>query len=248
MTQANARPPRLASTLILLSAHPESHTVMVALLRRSRSARFLPGALVFPGGALEPEDERYLAPVINEDEVQRALADHQEWGFESKQAAARSLGAALRETEEEAGVSLFAMPATINMLRCVGHWLTPEALKTRFDTYFWAAELHGEAALSSLDVDGVEIERGEWQDPREVLRAYERAELDLPAPTLCILSELVELIEQRPNTHVGTCRSTLVSELIETLNQDQANTQIKVSQSFGRILLSSDDDGIIETI
>ena len=232
--------PRLAATLILLSAHPDTGSVMIALLRRAQTARFLPGALVFPGGGLEVEDYRLIEGSTRSDIVQRALSDYRAWGFDDERAAATSLAAALRETEEEAGLRLSALLSGADALRCVGHWLTPEALRTRFDTYFWAAELSQEMALASLEVDGEEIEHGAWYDPHEVLRAYERAEVDLPAPTLCIISELADLIEhytsarltsadeghdqedierQRAQNKEERVEPTLASRLIQTLNQ-----------------------------
>ena len=223
MTQVPTRPPRLASTLILLSAHPETGVVMVALLRRSQSARFLPGALVFPGGAIEDQDHLIIEDSMNKAVVKDALSDHQAWGIDDPRDAARSLGAALRETEEESGLSIAMLISEAQSLRCVGHWLTPEVLKTRFDTYFWAAELSSDHVLATLNVDGVEIERGEWINPSDVLRAYERAEIDLPAPTLCIISELAELIDQvskrQSPTNDFEGQVTIISELILTLSQ-----------------------------
>jgi 8-oxo-dGTP pyrophosphatase MutT (NUDIX family) len=178
---------------------------------------------VFPGGAVEAQDHLLIEESMNKAVVKDALSDHQAWGIDDQRDAARSLGAALRETEEESGLSVAMLISEAQSLRCVGHWLTPEALKTRFDAYFWAAELSGERALATLNVDGVEIERGEWLNPSDVLRAYEHAEIDLPAPTLCIISELAELIEQvskRQSSIVEPERQiTLISELIMTLNQ-----------------------------
>ena len=240
MNPTEKRPPRLAATLILLSTHPDTGVVMIALLRRAQTARFLPGALVFPGGALEVDDHLLIEGAMRNDRVQRALSDHRAWGFDNERAAATSLAAALRETEEEAGLSLSALLSGSNALCCVGHWLTPEALRTRFDTYFWAAELSQEMSLASLEVDGEEIECGEWFDPHEVLRAYERAEVDLPAPTFCIISELADLIEQHASARLTsseegqgkmwieeqakgqterTSEPTQISRLIQTLNQ-----------------------------
>jgi len=52
--------PRLAATIILLRGGAQ--TLEVLLVLRTSSARFMPGAWVFPGGAVEPdEDERTAA-------------------------------------------------------------------------------------------------------------------------------------------------------------------------------------------
>ena len=213
MTQANTRPPRLASTLILLSAHPETGKVMIAMLKRALSARFLPGALVFPGGTVEDQDDQVIGHLMNHKIVQEALSDHKAWGIHDRKMAAKYLGAALRETEEESGLNLAILTSGIHTLRCVGHWLTPEALKTRFDTYFWAAEVSSEHSLPTLRVDGAEIERGSWFDPSKILSAHEQAKIDLPAPTLCIIAELADLIKSTSG------HASQISSLIQMLNQ-----------------------------
>src|SRR4051795_12040291 len=52
----SARPvvPRLAATVVLL--RPEAEDVEVLLVRRTPRARFMGGAWVFPGGAVDPAD------------------------------------------------------------------------------------------------------------------------------------------------------------------------------------------------
>ena len=228
--QSTSHPtPRPASTLILFASEPIAESdariedtahhsattseVKVALLRRSQSVRFLPGALVFPGGSLERDDDVWLRDQYAEKSIaegsaiiSRALSDHLAWGFSDESSAARSLGAALRECSEEAGLGGDRAPLNIRGLSCIGHWLTPEQLKARFDTYFWAAELIGPPP--ELTVDGGEIERGAWYTPQEAINAYERGEVDLPAPTLCVLAELATLF--------GEGRS--LSEVIQLLN------------------------------
>ena len=55
MTAANKQAPRPAATILLLreqTAAPE-----VFMLQRTSKAAFLPGAFVFPGGALDPDED-----------------------------------------------------------------------------------------------------------------------------------------------------------------------------------------------
>lgn len=205
--------PRDASTLLLFGRDQGSQEINIALLRRAQSARFLPGALVFPGGGVEEDDQAWLSGRLPEAWVELALNGHQRWGFASAHAAARSLGATLRECEEETGLRIASSlvggiaegDPPLSPPRCVGHWLTPEQLKVRYDTYFWAAEWLG--PLPQLEADGAEIERGEWISPREAISAYHRGETELPAPTLCVLSELAELID------AGESIETLIQRL-----------------------------------
>src|SRR5687768_1507429 len=96
-----AEAPRPAATLILLRAGPQGPEVL--MIQRTRSAVFLGGAYVFPGGAIDAQDSdpRILKRVV---------------GLTAKAADTR-LGvpnalayyiAAIRESFEEAGVLLLS--------------------------------------------------------------------------------------------------------------------------------------------
>src|SRR5512139_792646 len=62
--------PRPAATILLLRHTPAAPEVF--MLQRTASAAFLPGAYVFPGGALDPDDasERALRRVRGLDDAQ----------------------------------------------------------------------------------------------------------------------------------------------------------------------------------
>lgn len=149
----------------------------MALTRGSASA-FLPGFVVFPGGAVEPKD--------------RALAERL---FGDPAEAPRAC--ALRELYEEAGLLLtadgpvsrsrwaaledlpFDPPAPSALIE-VARWVAPEALETRFDALFFAT-----GAPRDLEPwpDGAEIDRAWWTRPADVLAAHGRGELSLMWPT-----------------------------------------------------------------
>lgn len=91
--------PRRAATVMLLRDAPE---LEVLLLRRSRNTPFVPGAHVFPGGAVDPRDsEPRLAPVV--DGLDEPSASSM-LGVETD--ATALWVAAVRECLEEAGVLL----------------------------------------------------------------------------------------------------------------------------------------------
>jgi 8-oxo-dGTP pyrophosphatase MutT (NUDIX family) len=143
---------RQAASLILLrdsGAGPE-----VLLVKRNPEQRFMGGAWVFPGGALQADD-----------------ADHE--------------AAAVRELREEAGIRLPAGTAVVPFSR----WITPAQVKTRFDTWFFAAE-----AESGVEVecDGHECVDARWMRPADALAAHERDDLMLVFPTIKHLEQLVE--------------------------------------------------------
>ncbi len=98
---ARTPPLRDAVTVILLRAAPGG--VEVLLLERHGDSPFAPGALVFPGGKVDPEDGRL-------DPARWRCTDLATWaerlGVADEQAALAMLVAAVRETFEEAGILL----------------------------------------------------------------------------------------------------------------------------------------------
>lgn len=114
-------PPRPAATVVLLRDAPGGDPE-VFMLRRSARSPFMPDALVFPGGAVDPGD-----------------------GPAGSDAAFEA--AARRECAEEAGVDLGARP-----LQWFDTWVTPTAEPRRFEARFYLAQLvAGEGATAAAD-------------------------------------------------------------------------------------------------
>ncbi|MCL1692917.1 MAG: NUDIX hydrolase [Actinomycetia bacterium] len=105
---------REASTVCLVRDTEQGLEVLMA--RRTLSARFMGGAWVFPGGAVDGEDDRGRG------------AAHDRW-----------LVAALRELVEETGIRLDEQDLTY-----FANWITPAPLPIRFDTRFFAAVAAGD--------------------------------------------------------------------------------------------------------
>jgi len=146
--------PRLAATVILLRGCDTSLEVL--LVQRTPAARFMGGAWVFPGGAVDRDEG-------------------------DGQAALRA--AALRELHEEAGVVLDTDAELVLFAR----WITPEAVRTRFDTWFYLA-LAPEGV--SPQVDGAEIVDCRWLSPSDALAAGAAGDLLLVFPTIKQLEQL----------------------------------------------------------
>ena len=149
--------PRDAASLILLRGEGKDLEVLAG--RRPLTVRFMPGAYVFPGGAIDPPDR---------------IAWSVETGVEALgPRLARSARAALRETWEEAGVLIgraaTAAPATaaaapverayrehglaaaMDLLTYVGRAITPSHSFRRFNTRFFlgdGGDVFGEPAVS----------------------------------------------------------------------------------------------------
>ena len=97
--------PRPAATVVVLREGEGSQGVEVLLLRRVRSAGFVPGAYVFPGGRVDPEDG--ASEVVERLTDRDAAAWARRLGVdptEEGHSGAAYLVAALRETFEETGI------------------------------------------------------------------------------------------------------------------------------------------------
>lgn len=91
--------------------------------------------------------------------------------------------AALRELEEEAGITLD--PST--ELVPFAHWITPAEVVVRYDTLFYAVEA---PAGTEPTVDGEECVAARWMRPADALAEHGRGELELVFPTIKTLEGL----------------------------------------------------------
>jgi 8-oxo-dGTP pyrophosphatase MutT (NUDIX family) len=146
--------PRQAATVIVLRGGGERLEVL--LVKRNPAQRFMGGAWVFPGGAVDAGEGEG-------DEAHRA--------------------AGVREVAEEAGVQLADPAALVKFSR----WITPAAVKIRFDTHFFLA-----AAPERVQArpDGGETVDLGWFSPQGALDAYAREEITLVFPTFKTLEQL----------------------------------------------------------
>lgn len=183
-----------SATMMILANDLQDGEMKVLLLKRSEHSRFLPSSLVFPGG-LEEDEDHLLPSVMLGDRLSKSLINTwSAWGMESEVQAYQSLGTALRETQEECGLALSSEDLLAQAPhQLVAHWLTPFALKKRYDTFFWGIVI-GHCS-DELTVDGIEISGAQWWSPYEAVKAYEVGDLDLAVPTFMILSELSMMIE-----------------------------------------------------
>jgi glyoxylase-like metal-dependent hydrolase (beta-lactamase superfamily II)/8-oxo-dGTP pyrophosphatase MutT (NUDIX family) len=193
--------PRPAATLILLRDSPAGPEVL--MLQRTKSAVFLGGAYVFPGGSLEAGDRDLASRVID---------------FEAKEPPIEYWIAAVRECFEEAGVLLACdverrpIPAEraerltawrqrpfgellekedlyvpAGELAYFGHWITAPGRARRFDTRFFVAAAP-EGQQGSHDAN--ETVHDLWTTPREALERAERGEIELVFATQHTLRDL----------------------------------------------------------
>lgn len=166
-------PPRLAATVLLVRDGPQG--LQVFMVVRHHQIEFASGALVFPGGKVDPEDR--------------------EWAGGDEDRAARI--AAIRETYEECGVMLAtgAAPSTapfyerlrreslslaLDALVPFAHWITPTILPKRFDTRFFIVEAPAEQVAVH---DGGEAVDSVWIEPARALAEAAAGQRTLVLPT-----------------------------------------------------------------
>src|SRR5262245_46404077 len=163
---AAAVTPRPASTTLVV--RDGAHGLQVLMLRRSAQATFMPGAHVFPGGAVDAADDTAEAEAAC-DETRATLAARIGTVTGVGELALAHAVAALRECFEECGLWLGAAAAQpshrLTLLRARlhagqsiaalalgadlrlatralqpwSHWVTPFGLPKRFDTLFFVA-------------------------------------------------------------------------------------------------------------
>ncbi len=173
MPQSEVAAARPAASLLVLRKGEIGPEVLMGM--RGAAHRFMPNRLVFPGGAVDPEDHFAACATPLADHVIRRLERS------ASTAAAAALGiAAARELAEETGLSLGTPPA-LDGLDFLCRAVTPEASPMRFDARFFvvdAARVHGELAGSG------ELEDLMWYDVDAALA------LDLALATSGVLRQL----------------------------------------------------------
>ena len=204
-----------ATTLILRQGAPGLEVLMV---RRSLQASFMPGAYVFPGGAVDAADGSpdHLA-LCDEPEARlaRRIGGVMQVGGRG---AAFAVGA-LRECFEECGLWLGAAPAVVpaagwaplrarlhageplarlaadaglrlctSALQPWSHWVTPAGLPKRFDTLFFVVE--------APDGQHPEVDAGEttalaWVHPPQALAAMAQGQFPMEFATRSTVESLL---------------------------------------------------------
>lgn len=156
----------------------------VLVLRRSDASRFLPGYVVFPGGAVDEDDARLAAAWFgSEDEAARAGAVR-----ELAEEAALALTAdGLVRSDDDPLAAVTASPPSVDRLLELARWIAPEQVPVRFDARYF-----GVAAPSGLDpvVDGHEAVEAWWASPRDLLAGWEGERHRLYWPTYFTMTHL----------------------------------------------------------
>jgi 8-oxo-dGTP pyrophosphatase MutT (NUDIX family) len=199
--------PRPASTILLLR-DGVAREIEVFMMVRHYEIDFNSGALVFPGGSVDKGDKEIIArPALYSggeglDEATLAfrIAAIRETFEESGILLARPQGsttlvdarrageieAAHRAALCESNISFLSVLTETGMVLALdelvpyAHWITPEGMPKRFDTWFFLAAAPPEQAGAH---DGKESTDSIWVSPREALEGGESGRFKLPFPT-----------------------------------------------------------------
>ncbi|MBR0987975.1 NUDIX hydrolase [Bradyrhizobium liaoningense] len=236
-----------ASTVLLVRDRPAFEVLMVT---RHQQSTFAAGALVFPGGKVDPEDA---------DEGWNETVD----GWHLVPADQRALRiAAIREVFEEAGLLIALSSASrdcaietittarreiregrldfLTFARSAGivfdaaqlvpfaHWITPEAMPKRFDTHFY---LVAAASAQQAVYDGLEVTNAEWTAPAEALRLGRAKERIVGFPTRLNLQLLAE--SHSVNEALSCARKRPVVTVESRIEQRAGGRVLTIRQDAG---------------
>jgi 8-oxo-dGTP pyrophosphatase MutT (NUDIX family) len=185
--------PRLAATVLVVRDDP----FRVLMVRRPATGTFA-DALVFPGGAVEPDDSAAgwdtLAAggaALSPGERAIRIAGVRETFEETSLLPAVSAGARAVAASGLFSQALAAAGARLRLddIHPFAHWITPEVAPRRFDTHFLlvAAPDEGEAVST-----GGETVDTEWVEPAVAVARAEEGERAILFPTLLNLMRLGE--------------------------------------------------------
>src|ERR1700737_1100211 len=200
--------PRDASTILLLRDSKAAKEIEVFMMVRHYEIDFNSGALVFPGGSVDNNDREIIAGPelysggegLDPGALSFRIAAIRETFEESGILLARPQGskdlvdakraAAIEAAHRAAlceGKTTFSKVLADNALQLAldelvpyAHWITPEGMPKRFDTWFFLAAAPPEQAGTH---DGKEPPDVIWLSPGEALEGGERGRFKLPFPT-----------------------------------------------------------------
>ena len=182
LSAARAVVPRAAATTLVLrdsAGGPE-----VLMVKRSPNASFMPGAFVFPGGAVDAADAEGTT-----EETAVALAQRIGRVTGVGDRALAYAVAALRECREECGLDL----GSTAVLQPWSHWVTPLGLPKRFQTLFFVCRMPvGQVARP----DEGETTTLEWVVPRAALQAQAAGSFQMEFATLSTVRSLLPFADR----------------------------------------------------
>src|SRR5215213_3487019 len=205
-----AKPPRPASTILLLrDSATTKGEIEVFMMVRHYEIDFNSGALVFPGGSVDKGDQEIIANPslysggegLDAATLSFRIAAIRETFEESGILLARPKGSkalvdAKRASEIEAAHRADLCDSKISFLKVLSdngmvlaldelvptsHWITPEGMPKRFDTWFFLASVARDTAVTLQEQEAVEYR---WLTPADALAHHKTGEMPMVFPTI----------------------------------------------------------------
>jgi 8-oxo-dGTP pyrophosphatase MutT (NUDIX family) len=233
-------PPALpvpAATLLLVRDGPTG--LEVFMVKRHHKIDFMPGAMVFPGGKLDPGDsDPALRPlcagvgdVSDEDLAMRVGAIREAFeecgvllarakGQRDVVDAARltTLEARYRDALQDESVTLTEMITNENLeLACdllehFAHWITPERVPRRYDTHFFLVAAPPDHVAAH---DGTESVDSIWISPADAIEEEKAGRRTIIFPTMLNLMKLGR--SKRSDDALAAARAASVVPVLPTM-------------------------------
>jgi 8-oxo-dGTP pyrophosphatase MutT (NUDIX family) len=247
--------PRDASTVLLLR-DGRANEIEVFMMVRHHQIEFNSGALVFPGGSIDKNDREIAQDPalysggegLDASALSFRIAAVRETFEESGILLARPKGSralvdAKRASEIEAahrtalneGKTTFLEVLTDNGLWLAldelvpyAHWITPEGMPKRFDTWFFLAA----APPDQLGAhDGRESTDSIWVSPREAVEGGESGRFKLPFPTTRNLLRLGK--HGRTRAAIEDARGMNIVTVMPVMTRTDGGRQLRIPREAG---------------
>jgi len=246
--------PRDASTVLLL--RQAAKEIEVFMMVRHHQIEFNSGALVFPGGSVDKNDREIAAngslysggEGLDSTALAFGIAAVRETFEESGILLARprgstalvdakrasEVGAAHRADLNERRISFLQMLIGNGLILALdelvpyAHWITPEGMPKRFDTWFFLAA----APPDQLGAhDGKESTDSIWVSPREALEGGENGRFKLPFPTT---RNLIKLGKQRNvKSALEEARGKDIITVMPVMTRFNGGRQLRIPKEAG---------------
>lgn len=201
--------PKNAASIILIKGKPGKEEIVMG--KRNKALKFMPGAMVFPGGRVDRADGGIKTVDQLHPQTSRKLITHMRG--KSTERRAHALGvAAIRELAEETGLligdktstppahrdwEMFArrsLAPSVSSLRLISRAITPPGIHRRFDTWFFAMRLEDHHHVPDNGfVSSGELEDLHWISPMQAMGS------DTREITRVMLVELMNRLKEDPD-------------------------------------------------
>ena len=222
--------PRLAATVLLVRDGADG--LQVFMVVRHHQIEFAAGALVFPGGKVDPEDYELAG-----DDAEKAarVAAIRETYEECGVLLARTLGGgpialAADKRPFRTRLQMDGLEPALEALIPFAHWITPPILPKRFDTRFYVVA--APADQQALH-DGSEAVDSMWIEPRRALDEATRGLRTLVLPTRLNLELLAQSATAAEAIAAATSRRVAPVEPLATKTASGYRLTIPLEAGYG---------------